>query len=177
VTSGTIIVTYDDLDGAKAALEGLRQMEKQNLAKIEDAVIVRKEPDGKVKVKETKDVTTSKGAVSGGILGVVVGTILGGPIGGLAVGAVLGALAGKATDLGVSDDQVKMLSEKLEADHSALLAQVSSEHVDLVASGLRQSGGHVIESTFTDTTKLDTAGLTGLTSTGTAGGYQHDAKF
>ena len=96
--TGIAVVTFQDTEGAGKLLDMLKDLEKQKLVELDDAVIVVKDVDGEVKVKETKDLTKAKGAAKGGTLGLVVGLMLGGPIGGVLLGAGAGALASRKVD-------------------------------------------------------------------------------
>lgn len=143
------IVTFDDMQKAKEVLASLKKMEKEELVKLDDAVIIVKDERGKLKVKETKDLTTGKGAAKGGVVGLVIGLMLGGPIGGALLGTLAGALAGKSIDLGVSKEKVEAVSESMANASSALLVQIESGNKDALAAMLRQSGGELHEVSVT----------------------------
>ena len=117
------IVTFPEEDTAKQVLKSLKKLEKDKTIKLEDAAVVTKGEDGKVKVSQTLDETTAKGAISGGAIGLVIGTMVGGPIGGALLGAAAGAFTGKKIDYGISDDKIKAVSEALE-DHSSAIFYV-----------------------------------------------------
>ena len=144
------IVTFDDMQKAKEVLASLKHMEKEELVELEDAVVIVKDEHGKLKVKETKDLTTGKGAAKGGVVGLVVGLMLGGPIGGLLLGSLAGALAGKSIDLGVSNEKVEAVSESMADASSALLVQIKSGNKDALAAMVRQSGGELHEVSVTE---------------------------
>ena len=50
----------------------------------EDAAIVVRTADGRVELRQTKEVAAGEGIVAGGTAGMVAGLLLGGPIGGVA---------------------------------------------------------------------------------------------
>jgi uncharacterized membrane protein len=143
------IVTFDEMQKAKEVLASLKHMEQEELVELEDAVVIVKDEHGKIKVKETKDLTTGKGAAKGGVVGLVVGLMLGGPIGGMLLGTLAGALAGKSIDLGVSKEKVEAVSESMADASSALLVQIKSGNKDALAAMLRQSGGELHEVSVT----------------------------
>ena len=101
--------------------------ETRTLVALNDAVIAFKTADRRVKVQETKDLTTGKGAGRGTLMGFLVGLIFGGPLIGALGGLAIGALVGKRTDRGLDDDFVKMVSKKLEPGKSALLLLIDRE--------------------------------------------------
>ncbi len=75
------IVIFNTEDEANAAIKRMQKAEKDHLIEVEDAVLVTKNQEGKVHVKEYKDFTTRRGAIAGGAIGIVVGAVLGGPVG------------------------------------------------------------------------------------------------
>ena len=109
-----------------------------------------------MKVHETEDFTTKRGAIAGGIAGLVVGTIVGGPVGGLVLGAAAGGLVGKKIDLGISDDEIKAVSDSMEDASSAICVQIKSiEDKAMLAAAIRQSGGKVHELSLTEDLEVD----------------------
>ena len=70
---------------------------------------------------------TASGAVGGGFWGVLIGLIFMNPLLGLVVGAGAGAVAGALSDVGINDDFMKQLAEKLTPGTSALFVLVDSD--------------------------------------------------
>ncbi len=58
------IVVFPGEDEAKAAVKRMQTAEKDHLIEVEDAVLVTKDEQGKVHVKEYKDFTTRRGAIA-----------------------------------------------------------------------------------------------------------------
>ena len=92
---------------------------------IADAVVVEKKQNGKVKLHQMYNLTAS-GAVGGGFWGVLIGLIFMNPLLGLVVGAGAGAVAGALSDVGINDDFMKQLAEKLTPGTSALFVLVGA---------------------------------------------------
>ena len=112
--SDLIAVAYPDESraaGVRAMLAQL-QHEHEYLADLEDAVVVTKDKDGKLKLHQSMNLA-SKGAVGGGIWGGLIGLIFLVPFVGAAAGAAAGALIGKFSDYGIDDGFVKELSAKM----------------------------------------------------------------
>lgn len=151
--SAIIIVTFDDMESAGEALKTLESWQKDHEIELGDAVTVVKDEEGEVKIKQTEDFTPKRGAIAGGTAGLIVGTIAGGPIGGLLLGAAAGALAGKKLDLGISDDQIDMVSKGLHEASSAIFVQVKSGNKDMLAAAFRESGGTLHELSISDETE------------------------
>jgi uncharacterized membrane protein len=153
--SGNIaIYIFDDEKSAKSMLKSVKDMEQRNKLRIAAHALVVKDEKGKVKVKEAGDISTKGGAARGGVIGVIAGTILGGPIGGLVAGAVLGALTAKAVDFGISDDQIKLVSEEMDKGKTALFLELASGELGVISSSVRQMGGQVIEVDVPEATRL-----------------------
>jgi uncharacterized membrane protein len=121
-----VIVTFNDMESANLALKDLELLQKQKAVELSDAVTVVKDENGKLKVSETTDFTTGRGAVTGGALGLIIGLILGGPIGGLVLGAAAGTLIGKKVDLGVSKEKIAEVADSMNDSSSAIFLQVES---------------------------------------------------
>lgn len=99
---------------------------------LTQGAVVHKEPDGKIRFVETKDMSASQGAKVGGLAGAVLGIIAGpiGVIGGGAVGAGIGSLTAKLRDSGFPDDQLRGLGADLSPGQGAIVALVEDDQVD-----------------------------------------------
>jgi uncharacterized membrane protein len=159
-----VILTWEDPDKASQALKNLKHWKDEKMVTIVDAVVIVKDDKGKVKIKETEQLTTKKGIAWGGVAGFLVGAIIGGPIGGVIVGGALGAAASKI-DIGIPKDMIQEVSDSLHGASSAIIAEVESDSEDFLASAIRQSDGKLFEITITAEEKADVektlAGATG----------------
>lgn len=101
-------------------LEKSRQMEFLNLA------IITKTIDGKVTVREVKEIRTRRGAFDGAIAGGLIGLLIG--PGGAAAGTDQGAAAGKITamqaEVGASQDKLQAFQEAMAPGTSAIVILV-----------------------------------------------------
>src|SRR5258707_4381608 len=119
-----IVAAFNDLNGASQALTSLKEAKKERLIEIEDAAVLTKDADGKVRIKETADMRAGKGATIGAIAGGVVG-LLAGPVGWAALGGgVIGGLAAQLHDSGLPDDPLRQLGQRLTPDSSALVGLI-----------------------------------------------------
>ena len=148
--TGIAVVTFQDTEGAGKLLDMLKDLEKQKLIELDDAVVVVKDADGEIKVKETTDLTKAKGAAKGGTLGLVVGLMLGGPIGGVLLGAAAGALASRKVDLGIPKGKVDLLSEEMVDGSSALFVQGTSKREGVMRAAMLQANGSLHELELTE---------------------------
>ncbi len=130
---GTLTVwKFDTADGADAAERILLDLSKQQLIKVSDAAVVTW-PEGKKKPKtrQASDMT-GVGALGGSFWGLLFGLLFFVPLLGLAVGAAMGALAGSLSDVGISDNFIKEVREKVTPGTSALFVMTSDAVQDRV---------------------------------------------
>jgi uncharacterized membrane protein len=113
-------------DHAEAALKEIERRAKEAGVELKDAVIAFKASDGRIKIKQTKDLTTGKGAGRGGILGLIVGLIFGGPLVGALLGLGIGAVWGRR-DHGLDNEFIKTIAKSLKPKDSVLLLLIDQE--------------------------------------------------
>ena len=142
-----IVVMYDsELKASEERLNFLK-LQKDYLVDLEDAVVATRKENGKVKLHQMYSLTAG-GAISGGFWGTLIGLIFLNPLLGLVVGAGSGAVAGALSDVGINDDFMKQLGQKLQPGTSALFVLVNSALTDKVLDALRGSGGTVLQSSL-----------------------------
>jgi len=128
---------FPTTDGADDALEKLEKLENSQLIQVYDAAVVTWEPGRKKpKTRELHD-TRKLGALGGGFWGLLFGLIFFVPILGLAIGAGIGALAGSMRDVGISDEFIGEVREKVTPGTSALFALTGEAVPDRVAAEFR----------------------------------------
>jgi len=148
--TGIAVVTFQDTEGAGKLLDILHDLQKQKLVELDDAVMIVKEADGKVKVKESTDLTKAKGAAKGGTLGFVVGLMMGGPIGGVLLGAAAGALLSRKVDLGIPKGKIDVLVGEMVDGSSALFVQGTSKREGVMRAAMVQANGTLHELELTE---------------------------
>ncbi|MCB0199058.1 MAG: DUF1269 domain-containing protein [Anaerolineae bacterium] len=153
------IVIFKDEEEAKAAVKRMQKAEKDHMIEVEDAVLVSKDQNGKVHVKEYKDFTTRRGAITGGAIGIVVGAVLGGPVGAAiaagVVGGVAGAFVGKAVDFGIPKDRIEYVGQSLDNGKAAVFGKIKTQHMDLLRSSIEQGPGELLEFEVTEDAEAD----------------------
>jgi uncharacterized membrane protein len=137
--STLLAIAYPDAETAEKVRAELVQATKEKL--------VEHRADGKIKLHQAVS-TTGTGAAGGAMWGGLIGLLFLAPVVGMAVGAASGALAGKATDLGVNDDFLKQLGERLAPGAAALIALGESDAPDKLLERLRPYGGDVIQTSL-----------------------------
>ena len=140
--SDLIAITFDSKEKAQQALNRAVEMQKQHLVDLGDAVIVTKDENGKVKLRQSMNMVAA-GAASGSLWGTLVGLLFLNPLLGLALGAASGAIGGALTDVGINDKFMKDMGEQLTPGSSALFVLVRKSTPDRVIPELRELGGKV----------------------------------
>ena len=145
--SELIVISFDTPHKADEVLNKLNRMEKEHLVDLEDAAVVIRRKDGKLKLKQSHNIVAS-GAVGGGFWGALIGTLFLNPLAGVLVGSATGAVAGALTDIGINDDFIKDLGNNLQPGTSALFVLVRNATPDKVLSELRDVHGKVLQTSL-----------------------------
>lgn len=142
---------YPDADHAKTILDMLESMHHALTIDLDDAVMLTKEADGKIKTHETTDVTTRKGAKRGLIAGAVLGVIYPPSLLVTALaGGGIGALWGKAKDSGVKHDDLKEMADSLTPGQAALVVLVSPDSAEATQRALGSYEGEVVNKMYSE---------------------------
>jgi uncharacterized membrane protein len=111
---------FNDPTAADRAERTLLDLSKQRLITVLDAATVSWPPDRKKpKTRQLSDMTAS-GASWGALWGMLFGLLFFVPLLGLAVGAGMGALGGHFAKVGIDDNFIKTVREKVTPGTSAL---------------------------------------------------------
>jgi uncharacterized membrane protein len=145
--STLVAIAYPDKGTAEQVRQELIQATKEHLVRLEDAVVVEHQEDGKIKLHQAMS-TTGAGAAGGALWGGLIGLIFLAPLFGMAVGAASGAVAGKVSDVGVNDNFMKELGNKLPPGGAALIALGSTDARDKVIERLSPYGGEIIQTSL-----------------------------
>jgi uncharacterized membrane protein len=149
VVSDLIAIAYPDKDTAEAVRDRLLELTSGHMLELEDAVIVDRDENGKVKLHQVHSPAT-RGAVGGAVWGGLIGLLFLAPLLGMAVGAAAGGASGALIDVGVNDDFVKSLGQKLPHNGAALIVLVRKVTPDKVLPEISQYGGEVIQTSLDD---------------------------
>ena len=147
--SDLIAVAYPDRQTAETVRDRLIQLTTERSIELEDAVVVDREEDGKVKLHQIRK-PAAAGAAGGALWGGLIGLLFLAPLFGMAVGAAAGGAAGALTDTGVNDQFMKELGEKLPHGGAALIVLVRKVTPDKVLPQIQQYGGDVIQTSLDD---------------------------
>ena len=117
--SELVVVTYPDVYRAGEVCATLQRLHEELLIDIEDVAYITREQNGKVKLHETVQVTTTstlmglmKGTVWGALIGLIFLNPVLGMVAGGALGAAGGAVHGKLVDYGIPEAFMKELARR-----------------------------------------------------------------
>lgn len=147
--SNLVVLAFDNENGALQLRDKLAALQKQQIIKLEDAAVVVRRQDGKVKVKQAVSLVGA-GALGGAFWGMLIGLIFWMPWLGMAVGALSGAIGGKFTDIGVDDEFIKEVGNTIEPGHSALFLLVSKAVEDKLADELKGTKATVLQTSLSN---------------------------
>ena len=132
------VLKFDDPNGADRVLMALQGLQERQMITLEDAAVVSW-PLGSKKPK-TRQLhgTAGAGATWGAFWGFLFGLIFFMPFLGAAIGAGTGALSGSLADVGIDDDFIQQVRDKVTPGTSALFALTSgATAVDKVVDELK----------------------------------------
>jgi uncharacterized membrane protein len=143
-----VAIAYDDLGTAQRVMGTVGELVKEHSLDLEDAVIVEKQQDDKIKLHQPS--MAGAGAAGGALWGGLIGLIFLMPLFGMAIGAASGAMAGKASDYGIDDNFMKELGGKLQPGNAAIFVLVREATRDKVIPEISKYGGHVVQSSLSN---------------------------
>jgi uncharacterized membrane protein len=139
-----ILAAFRDENGADEALEQLKAAKKEHLINLPNVAVLRKDPEGKLHIKEPTDMGAGRGAAIGGVLGGLTGLVFG-PVGlALVGGAAVGGIIARLHDSGFKDDRLRQLGENLQPGTSAILAVIEHIWVTELEAELQKAGADVV---------------------------------
>jgi len=154
--SDLIVLGFDDTTKARTVLAEIQELEREHLVDLDDAAVVVRDVNGKVKVHQTHDlsaVAASGGFWWGGFFGLLMGWIVLNPLLGWAAGAgigtALGWWQGKSIDLGINDEFMKELGQTLKPNTSAIFVLIRHATLDRVIEDLEPYGGKLLHTSLT----------------------------
>jgi uncharacterized membrane protein len=138
------VLKFNDPGGADRVLLALQGMQERQLITLQDAAVVSWPADrNKPKTRELSSIT-GVSALGGAFWGFLFGLIFFIPLLGMAMGAAMGALSGSLADVGIDDDFIKTVREKVTPGTSALFALTSGATEDRVIEELKQFDFEII---------------------------------
>ena len=140
---------FPTAQGADEAMSTLQELRKQKLIEVYDGATVTWPAGAKKPQTNQMHNPTKAGALGGSFWGLLFGLIFFVPILGLAVGAGMGALFGSMADVGISDEFINSVREKVTPGTSALFLLSSDAVFDRVRSEFAESDAELISTNLT----------------------------
>lgn len=139
------VLKFNDPYGADRVLIALQGLQERELITLEDAAVVSWPQGNNKPTTRQLHSTAGTGALGGAFWGFLFGLIFFVPFLGAAIGAGMGALSGSLADVGISDDFIKEVREKVTEGTSALFALTSGATApDKVIDELKQYDFEII---------------------------------
>ena len=137
-------VKFPTAVGADEALQILERLQREEAIRIHDGAIVSWVDGAKKPKTRQLNHLAGSGALGGGFWGLLFGLIFFVPILGLLVGAAMGAASASLADVGIDDDFIKEVREKVTPGTSALFALTSDGVPDKVAEAFQGVEGELL---------------------------------
>ncbi|HEV2946946.1 MAG TPA: DUF1269 domain-containing protein [Gemmataceae bacterium] len=147
--STLVVIDYESEIKAEEVRLALLKMQKEYLIDLADAVVVVRDKQGKVKLRQLYNLTAA-GAASGGFWGALMGLIFLNPLFGFAIGAAAGAISGSLRDVGIDDNFMKELGQTIKPGTAALCVLIREMSADKVLEEVKKFGGTVIKTNLTN---------------------------
>jgi uncharacterized membrane protein len=132
VPTQIVIAAFHEEEAAGQVADALKQAKHDHQIYYRNVAVIRKDEKGKVKVKETGDMSGGVGAGIGAVVGGFFG-MLAGPAGlaaGAAAGAVIGGAGAGLSDAGLDNKRLKQFGTVLQPGNSAVIAVFEEVKVD-----------------------------------------------
>lgn len=145
-------ISFDDAFRAEEFLVALHGLASRHHLVLGDAVVVVKDANGMVRIRETTDLQPIGTAMTGALWTGLLGLLIGGPVGwlaGLGVGAGVGALTAKVVDTGIPDDWVEWFKDAVQTNTVTVVALASDVDLEeLYAEVRRFAGADLVHTTL-----------------------------
>ncbi len=159
--SELVCIAFKDSSTADRVLNELRAMEQDYVLDLEDAVIVVRDMDGKVHLKQCVDVFggatkqgVALGMLWGGLMGLLFLNPLAGLLGSIAGGAGGGAVStaaneyGLLSDYGIPDKFIKDLGSTISRGTSAIFLLIRSADQDTLLARISPYEGRILQTSL-----------------------------
>jgi uncharacterized membrane protein len=133
------VLKFNDPYGADRVMVALQGLQEQQMITLEDAAVVSWPEGNRKPTTHQLHSMAGAGAGWGAFWGFLFGLIFFVPFFGAAIGAGMGALSGSLADVGIDDEFIKQVREKVTQGTSALFALTSGATApDKIIDELRQ---------------------------------------
>jgi uncharacterized membrane protein len=134
---------FNTPEGAQQALTTLQRLQREQLIEVLDGATVTWPADKKKPKTEQLHNLAGAGALGGAFWGMLFGLLFFIPILGLAIGAATGALMGSFSDIGIDDNLIKSVREKVTPGTSALFLYTQNAVQDKVQAEFKDQAANM----------------------------------
>lgn len=135
---------FDDAGDAARARYQILELEKDGLISVHDAAVVSWPVGARRPTTGQEFSTTGSGGTKGAFWGLLFGLVFLVPLFGIAFGAAIGAIRGSMADLGIDDEFIAGIRERVVEGTSALFLLSSDAVVDRIRAVLDLSGAQLV---------------------------------
>jgi len=146
--SELVVLGFPNKDRAEQVMDLAGSLGREELLDLEDAALVWRTPDGKIKVQQSIS-PVAAGAAGGALWGMLLGLLFLVPLFGMAVGAAAGAASGKLADVGIDDRFLKEIAATITPGTAAIFALVRRSTPDRVREALAPYEPTVLRTSLT----------------------------
>ena len=147
------VAAFQDEQAAGQVADALRKAKNAGQLSYKNLAVVRKDPEGVVKIKESGDMSFGPGAGIGAVVGGVLGLFAGpaGLVAGAAAGGVIGGSAAALYDAGIPDERLEQIGDVLSPGNSAIIGIFEQVKVDKeTMKEIDQSAAEAVEALAAD---------------------------
>lgn len=148
-----VVAAFQDEQAAGQVADALKDAKRAGQLSYKNLAVVRKDPEGVVKIKESGDMSFGPGAGIGAVVGGALG-LFAGPLGlaaGAAAGGVIGGSAAALYDAGIPDERLEQIGDVLSPGNSAIIGIFEQVKVDKTTmKEIDQSAAEAVESLASD---------------------------
>lgn len=141
--SNLIVVAFDDPNKAVQVAADFTELQKSGGVHLNDMMVVVKDNDGKIQIKDKAGHPVAWGAVIGGVLGGLLFLLV--PVFGAIAGAAIGAAVGHWAVPGVDRKFVTEVGESIKPNSSAIFLLVSEGNETNVVLALKPYQGKLLQ--------------------------------
>ncbi|WP_413290512.1 DUF1269 domain-containing protein [Bdellovibrio sp. HCB337] len=147
MTSTVMVLVYPEEQIADEVMDTIKDLQAKGLLEIEDACVVIKDPQNKVKIHQSHNIPLLA-AAGGAVLGTLVGLIFAAPYVGAVVGVTAGVMGGALADVGIDDGFMMNVGHEMKAGNSALFLLLHHITIDKAIPELAKHGGKILHTSF-----------------------------
>lgn len=147
MNSTIMVLVYPEEQIADEVMETVKYLQSRGLIEIEDACVVAKGVNGRIKIHQSHNLPLLA-AAGGAILGTLLGLLFAAPYIGAAVGATAGIMGGTLADLGVDDEFMASVGSEMKPGSSALFLLLHHITIDKSIPELAKHGGKILHTSL-----------------------------